>query len=87
MDEPVLSRQPVWTLEEAIWKLLGLWADVYEMTEPHRALPVEAQLVCDLYWITDTQFRYLARKLWTDTFDKRTRFKPAHVRPGAVCHG
>jgi hypothetical protein len=77
---PRFTRSPLETYEQVLWRLLGVWDDCYEKTRADRPLPVEAQLVCDLFWVGEAEFRRDIRKMWVDTFATRTRFNTSHRR-------
>lgn len=76
------TREPLQTYEECLWRLIGVWDDAIAMTDPGERLPHEALLVCDLFWVSEEQFRADIRRLWNSMFDKHSRF-PSHYIRGA----
>lgn len=54
------SRPPVSTFDQALWWLIGHSPAVVEFIETNGSLdqmPLEAVLVCDLFWVTKDQLR------------------------------
>ena len=75
------TREPLATYESCVWRLVASWDDAFEVTEPGRRLPLEAEIICDLFWVTDAQLRADVRRCWTEIMGGRhSRFKPRHAR-------
>lgn len=51
------NRGPVATYEQALMWLVKLWADQWATKLDAPELPPEAQLVADLFWVTEVSLR------------------------------
>lgn len=54
------SRPPVSTFEQAIWWLVGHSQACADFISDHQTIdrmPLEAVLVCDMFWVTKEQLR------------------------------
>lgn len=55
-------REPIATYDQALWRFIGLYPDLVDLVEYDDELPHAAQIICDVFWVTDAQFRADVKK-------------------------
>lgn len=62
------DREPVNSYEQALWWLISLWSRNGVTRLSGDPLSPESQLVCDMFWVTETTFRRDILKRQVQTF-------------------
>lgn len=60
------NRGPVCTYEQALMWLVKLWAGDWAAKLDGPELPFEAQLVADMFWVTEVSLRLALRRRCTE---------------------
>ena len=64
MSGPRFTREPLATYDQALWRFIGQYGEVSDLLHDGDALPLAAQIICDVFWVTDAQFRADLKKYW-----------------------